>query len=210
MTETQTIHLIDDDAAVRDSVALLLTTEGFNVCSYASAPEFFKTVDVARDGCVITDVRMPEMNGIELITKMKNEHIQLPVIVLTAYADVPLAVEAMKLGAIDLLEKPFDDGTLLTAVRTALARQSVEQSRSRETRAIKEKLDGLSRREKEILAGLLKGQSNKIIAHDLGISVRTAEVHRANIMSKMRATNLADLVKMTLAVTNETDVTRDA
>jgi two-component system response regulator FixJ len=126
----------------------------------------------------------------------------MPVIVLTAHADVPLAVEAMKLGAIDLLEKPFDDDALIAAVDAALERLDAEETRSRETVAIKNRLATLTRRENEILAGLLRGLSNKVIAHDLGISIRTAEVHRANIMAKMRAGNLAELVKMALAAGN--------
>jgi two-component system, LuxR family, response regulator FixJ len=193
------VHVIDDDAAVRDSVALLLSTEGYKVHSYSSAPAFLAAVGNQCEGCIVTDVRMPVINGIELIAKLKEEKISMPVVVLTAHADVPLAVEAMKLGAVDLLEKPFEDAALLSAVETALERRSVEESRSRESIVVKNRLASLTRRENEILAGLLKGLSNKVIAHDLGISIRTAEVHRANIMAKMRAGNLAELVKMALA-----------
>lgn len=199
MTEHKVVHIIDDDAAVRDAVGLLLGTEGFEVHTYPSAPAFLKAISAQKDGCVVTDVRMPEMTGIDLIARMKSDRIAMPVIVLTAHADVPLAVEAMKLGAIDLLEKPFEDDALLAAVETALERRNAEQSRSRESLAIKNRLASLTRRENEILAGLLRGLSNKVIAHDLGISIRTAEVHRANIMAKMRAGNLAELVKMALA-----------
>lgn len=202
MINSKTVHLIDDDAAVRDAVGLLLSTEGFDVRTYASAPAFLKACGVESDGCVITDVRMPEMSGIELITAMKKEKMTVPVIVLTAHADVPLAVEAMKLGATDLLEKPFEDEALLAAVESALARRNVQRSRSRETQAIKDRLVTLTRRENEILDGLLKGQSNKIIAHELGISIRTTEVHRANIMAKMHAANLAELVKMVLSASD--------
>jgi two-component system, LuxR family, response regulator FixJ len=130
---------------------------------------------------------------------MKEDRISMPVVVLTAHADVPLAVEAMKLGAIDLLEKPFEDEALLAAVGAALQRRSAEANRSKESLEIKNRLATLTKRENEILAGLLKGLSNKVIAHDLGISTRTAEVHRANIMAKMRAGNLAELVRMALA-----------
>lgn len=201
MTDHRVVHVIDDDAAVRDAVGLLLSTEGFKVHTYPSALAFLKASAAQHEGCVVTDVRMPEMNGIELIAKMKEARITTPVIVLTAHADVPLAVEAMKLGAIDLLEKPFEDAALLAAVDAALERRNAEESRSRESAAIKSRLATLTRRENEILAGLLKGLSNKVIAHDLGISIRTAEVHRANIMAKMRAGNLAELVKMALAAT---------
>ena len=199
MDSKKTVHVIDDDAAVRDAVGVLLSTEGFKVHTYPSAPSFLEAVARNGEGCVVTDVRMPEMNGIELMAKMKETGLAIPVIVLTAHADVPLAVEAMKLGAVDLLEKPFEDDALLAAVDAALQRRNAEDSRSREAAAIKSRLATLTRRENEILAGLLNGLSNKIIAHDLGISIRTAEVHRANIMAKMRAGNLAELVKMALA-----------
>jgi two-component system response regulator FixJ len=199
MTEQRIVHLIDDDAAVRDAVGLLLRAEGFRVHPYDSAMAFLKAASANAEGCVLTDVRMPRMNGIELIAKMKEERISIPVVVLTAHADVPLAVEAMKLGAVDLLEKPFEDEALIAAVRAALNRRNAEERRSRENQAIKSRLASLTRRENEILAGLLKGLSNKVIAHELGISIRTAEVHRANIMAKMRAGNLAELVKMALA-----------
>jgi two-component system response regulator FixJ len=199
MTEQRIVHLIDDDAALRDAVGLLLRAEGFRVHPYDSAMAFLKAASANAEGCVLTDVRMPRMNGIELIAKMKEERISIPVVVLTAHADVPLAVEAMKLGAVDLLEKPFEDEALIAAVRAALNRRNAEERRSRENQAIKSRLASLTRRENEILAGLLKGLSNKVIAHELGISIRTAEVHRANIMAKMRAGNLAELVKMALA-----------
>lgn len=199
MSDQRVVHLIDDDAAVRDAVSLLLRAEGFKVNAYESALAFLKAVINEPEGCVVTDVRMPEMNGIELIAKMKEKRLAIPVVVLTAHADVPLAVEAMKLGAIDLLEKPFEDEALLAAISAALQRRSADENRSREIVEIKQRLASLTRREHEILAGLMKGSSNKVIAHDLGISTRTAEVHRANIMAKMRAGNLAELVKMGLA-----------
>ncbi len=199
MTEQNVVHIVDDDAAVRDAVGLLLTSEGFKVLSYPSAAAFLKAIGPQCEGCVVTDVRMPEMNGIELIAKMKEERISMPAIVLTAHADVPLAVEAMKLGAIDLLEKPFEDAALLAAVSAALNKRTADELRTKESQALRNRLASLTRRENEILAGLLKGLSNKVIAHDLGISIRTAEVHRANIMAKMRAGNLAELVKMALA-----------
>jgi two-component system response regulator FixJ len=199
MSGQKVVHLIDDDVAVRDAVSLLLRAEGFMVNTYESALAFLKAAINETEGCVITDVRMPEMNGIELITKMKEERLAIPVIVLTAHADVPLAVEAMKLGAIDLLEKPFEDEALLAAISTALQRRNADENRSREILENKNRLATLTRREHEILSGLLKGASNKVIAHELGISTRTAEVHRANIMTKMRAGNLAELVKMALA-----------
>lgn len=199
MSDQKVVHLIDDDAAVRDAVGLLLRTEGFKVNTYESALAFLKSAANRTEGCVVTDVWMPEMNGIALIAKMREDRVSIPVVVLTAHADVPLAVEAMKLGAVDLLEKPFEDEALLAAVSAALQRRTAEASRSKESLEIKSRIATLTKRENEILAGLLKGLSNKVIAHDLGISTRTAEVHRANIMAKMRAGNLAELVKMALA-----------
>ncbi len=199
MGDQRVLHLIDDDAALRDAVGLLLRTEGFTVTPYNSALAFLQAASPSTEGCVVTDVRMPAMNGIELISRMKEKQISIPVVVLTAYADVPLAVEAMKLGAVDLIEKPFRDGALIAAVDAALDRRNAEERHMRESQEIKARLAALTRREKEILAGLLKGFSNKMIAHDLGISIRTTEVHRANVMAKMRAGNLAELVKMALA-----------
>lgn len=199
MGDQRVVHLIDDDAALRDAVGLLLRTEGFTVTSYNSALAFLKAASPGAQGCVVTDVRMPAMDGIELISRMKEKQISIPVVVLTAYADVPLAVEAMKLGAVDLIEKPFKDEALIVAVGAALDRRNAVERRMRESQAIEARLATLTHREKEILTGLLKGFSNKMIAHELGISIRTAEVHRANVMAKMRAGNLADLVKMALA-----------
>lgn len=199
MGDQRVVHLIDDDAALRDAVGLLLRTEGFTVTPYNSALAFLKTASPDAQGCVVTDVRMPEMNGIELISKMKERQISIPVVVLTAYADVSLAVEAMKLGAFDLIEKPFQDEALLAAVGAALDRRNAEERRRHQSQAIKARLAALTRREKEVLAGMLKGSSNKVIAQELSISIRTTEVHRANVMAKMRANNLADLVKMALA-----------
>ena len=192
------VHIVDDDPAVRDSMALLLATESFDVRSHASARDFLAATSSHDAGCVVTDVRMPEMTGIELLHQLEEHRPAMRAIVVTAHADVPLAVEAMKLGAIDLLEKPFDDDTLLTCVRGALAQMNAESARQAETQTIEERLATLTGRENEVLGGLLKGQPNKIIAHELGISVRTVEVHRANVMAKMQARNLAELVRMAL------------
>jgi two-component system response regulator FixJ len=192
------VHVIDDDAAVRDALRLLLTTEGLEVVTHDSALGFLASIDRADTGCVVTDVRMPEMTGMELLLKVKEMGLSLPVIVISAHADVPLAVQAMKEGALDLLEKPFDDEALLTAVRQALAFDSGKRAQSTQEQEIARRLTTLTGRENEVLAGLLKGQPNKIIAHELGISVRTVEVHRANVMAKMQAGSLPELVRMSL------------
>jgi two-component system response regulator FixJ len=192
------VHVIDDDAAVRDALQLLLTTEGHAVETHDSALRFLDTIDPASTGCIVTDVRMPEMTGIELLLKVKEMGLSLPVVVISAHADVPLAVQAMKEGALDLLEKPFDDEALLAAVRMALAFDSGKRAQDSQAMEISRRLTTLTSRENEVLAALLKGQPNKIIAHELGISVRTVEVHRANVMAKMQAGSLPELVRMSL------------
>ncbi|WP_018266380.1 response regulator FixJ [Methylosinus sp. LW4] len=193
-----TVHVIDDDAAVRDALRLLLRTEGHEVTTHGSAVDFLAGVDRAATGCIVTDVRMPEMTGIELLLKVKNMGLSLPVVVISAHADVPLAVQAMKEGALDLLEKPFTDESLLSAVRQALAYDSGKRARDLQAQEIQRRLTTLTSRENEVLAALLRGQPNKIIAHELGISVRTVEVHRANVMAKMQAGSLPELVRMSL------------
>jgi two-component system response regulator FixJ len=198
MSEPRIVHVIDDDPAVRDSLRLLLKTESFDVRTHASAREFLTTVAPDESGCVVTDVRMPEASGFDLLADMKRLRLGLPVIVITAHADVPLAVRAMKAGAVDLLEKPFDDDALLDAVHAALRDKSGQDARDREADAVRERIAKLTAREKEVLSGILGGQSNKIIAHELGASVRTVEAHRAHLMVKMRAANLSELVRMSL------------
>ncbi len=200
MSGAKIVHVIDDDPAVRDSLRLLLTTEDFIVRTHASARDFLLEVGRDETGCVVTDVRMPELSGFDLLAEMKEKRLELPVIVITAHADVPLAVQAMKAGAIDLLEKPFDDDALLASIRHALVRRYGQHEANSEAQAIHERLATLTMRESEVLAGLLKGQPNKIIAHELNISVRTVEVHRANVMAKMRAGSLSELVRMSLLV----------
>jgi two-component system response regulator FixJ len=148
--------------------------------------------------CVITDVRMPEMSGLELLRRLREMKIVVPVIVITGHADVPLAVEAMKFGAIDFLEKPFDDEVLLASVRAALERQQGETKRHAERSDIESRIAALSNRERDVLIGLVAGRANKQIAYDLGISPRTVEIYRANLMDKMQAGSLSDLVRMAL------------
>lgn len=198
MSEPRIVHIIDDDPAVRDSLQLLLATENFAVRTHASARDFLTGVEPSETGCVVTDVRMPELSGFDLLANMKERRLDLPVIVITAHADVPLAVQAMKAGAIDLLEKPFDDEALLASIRHALLRRHNEFGADAEAAMVRERLATLTARESEVLSGILKGQPNKIIAHELGISVRTVEVHRANVMAKMRAGSLSELVRMSL------------
>jgi two-component system response regulator FixJ len=197
MPSESVVHVVDDDEAVRDSIAFLLRSAQLEVEVYESAVAFLGKVAGAA-GCVVTDVRMPEMTGIELVRRLKELGNKLPVIVMTGHGDVPLAVEAMKAGAVDFIEKPFDEATMLTAVRAALARGEAVEKRDAERAEIEKRLNGLSGREREVLLGLVRGQPNKIIAHNLGISPRTVEIYRANVMAKMDAPSLSDLVRMAL------------
>lgn len=197
-SETGRVCVIDDDDALRESLAFLLRTAQIDVVSYASATTFLDALPGAPASCVITDVRMPEMSGIDLLRRLKELKIDVPVIVITGHGDVPLAVEAMKVGASDFLEKPFDDEVLLASVRSALKRRDGEKKRNSERTEIDNKLATLSNRERDVLNGLVAGRANKQIAYDLGISPRTVEIYRANLMNKMQAGSLSDLVRMAL------------
>ena len=199
-SEKGIVHVIDDDEALRESLAFLLRTAKIEVRTYASAVAFLDALPDARASCVITDVRMPGMSGIDLLRRLQELKIAMPVIVITGHGDVPLAVEAMKIGALDFLEKPFDDEVLLTSVRSALKRQDGETKRHTERAEIESKLAALSNRERDVLGGLVAGRANKQIAYDLGISPRTVEIYRANLMNKMQAGSLSDLVRMALIV----------
>ncbi len=196
---SETVHVIDDDEALRESLVFLLRTAGLTVTSHASATDFLARLTATADlGCVVSDVRMPGMSGIDLLRRLKELNIGVPVIVVTGHGDVPLAVEAMKFGAVDFLEKPFDDEVLLASVRAALARRAGEAKRQTERSDIETRLAALSPRERDVLGGLVAGHANKQIAFDLGISPRTVEIYRANLMDKMQAASLSDLVRMAL------------
>ncbi len=201
MAASQVVHVIDDDADVRQSLAFLLSTEGHAVRVHDSALAFLKALPDAQDGCVLTDIRMPDMDGLELQRRLNELKAGFPVIIMTGHGDVSLAVTAMKAGAVDFIEKPFDDEALLSAVRTALARHAMDSERQARLAAVQARLAGLSSREREVLQGLVAGKANKVIAYDLGISARTVEVHRANVMTKMQADSLSELVRMVLAAT---------
>ena len=192
------IYVIDDDDAVRQSLEFLLKTAGINVRSFESGKAFLEVLPQVHSGCVITDVRMPEITGIDLLKKVKEVNADLPVIVITGHGDISLAVEAMKIGAVDFLEKPFDDDQLLTAVRSALTQEADTGKRKAELAGIHDKLATLSNRERQVLEGLVAGSANKTIAFDLGISPRTVEIYRANLMTKMSANSLSDLVRMAM------------
>ena len=192
------VHVIDDDDAVRDSIAFLLESAGFRPVAHSSAKTFLDELSALPNGCIITDIRMPEMSGLDLIRNLNERGLKYPVIVITGHGDVPLAVEAMKAGVMDFIEKPFEDELILSAIRAALRRLSESSDSDTLRREIVARADALSAREREVLQGLVAGQPNKVIAYDLGISPRTVEVYRANVMAKMRAASLSDLVRMAL------------
>lgn len=198
MPNDQTVHVIDDDDAARDSLAFLFRTADVDVRTYGSATEFLAAAPTIKGGCVVTDVRMPQMDGLELLRRLRQLDLALPVIVMTGHGDIPLAVEAMKAGAADFFEKPFSDDAMLAAVRRALGRQRQDRAREAERDAVKERLASLSARERQVLEGLVAGKPNKTIAFDLGISARTVEIYRANVMTKMDAASLSELVRMAL------------
>ncbi|MFZ5685907.1 MAG: response regulator FixJ [Pseudomonadota bacterium] len=192
------VHVIDDDEAMRQSLQFLLDTAGYAARTYESAIQFLEQLDALEPGCIVTDVRMPEMNGLELVRRLRSRGVTLPVIVITGHGDVPLAVEAMKSGVADFLEKPFDDEQLLSAVRAALDSNVNDDRNDTEKQRFESMLAGLSPREQDVLRGVVAGKPNKIIAYELGISPRTVEVYRANVMSKTGAASLSELVRMAL------------
>jgi two-component system response regulator FixJ len=198
MSNDSTVYVIDDDSAMRESLQFLLRTANIRARTYESATAFLDALPRDSSGCVVTDVRMPGLSGLELLRKLKELGVVLPVIVITGHADVPLAVEAMKGGAADFIEKPFDDEVLLASVRAALKVQDGQAGQQAARAAIAERLGGLSARERQVLDGLVAGLPNKTIAYDLGISPRTVEIYRANVMTKMEAASLSDLVRMAL------------
>ncbi len=196
MTATPVVHVIDDDEALRDSIRMFLVGEGLDVRTYESADRFLAAFDAADAGCVVTDVRMPGMSGLELMAEITRLGLALPVIMLTGHADVALAVRAMKNGAIDLLEKPFRGDDLIDAVRRALALGRSSQVGALSGREAQARAAALTPREAEVLDRLVRGQPNKTIAREMGISPRTVEVHRAKVMRKTQARSLSELIRM--------------
>jgi two-component system, LuxR family, response regulator FixJ len=196
MADSRVVHIVDDDEAVRRSLAFMLSSAGLPVRVYGSATDFLEALGDAQCGCLITDIRMPDMSGIDLLRRIKERAPCLPAIVITGHGDVALAVEAMKAGAIDFIEKPFDEDAILAAVKAAL--EQTEEGQSGDRTAIAERIASLSERERQVLEGLVAGHPNKVIAAALGISPRTVEVYRANLMAKMQAKSLSELVRMAI------------
>lgn len=194
------VHVIDDDEAVRDSLAFLFDSSDLPVTAYDSAAAFLKNLPSDLGGCIVTDVRMPGMSGLDLLQELRSRGVATPIVIITGHGDVPLAVEAMKAGAFDFLEKPFEDERLLDVVRRALdsAQTSSGLPASEEQVEVRARIARLSQRERQVLKRLVEGQLNKTIAWELGISARTVEVYRAKLMTKMEANAFADLVRMAL------------
>ncbi len=199
MPTDRLIYIVDDDEAVRDSLSVLLETSGYTVGTFASAPEFLAAAPTLRPGCLIADIRMPEMDGLELQQRLIERQFSFPLIVITGHGDVPLAVRAMKAGAIDFIEKPFAVGTIISSAEVALAALAAPRDQDPMAATAAARVALLTPREAEVLQGLLAGLPNKSIAYDLAISPRTVEVHRARIMDKMGARSLSELIRLGLA-----------
>lgn len=198
MPHNPVVHIVDDDQAVRDSLAFLLRSIRIPATVHESGSAFLAKLTLEHQGCIITDIRMPDISGIDLLRRVKELNVQMPVIVITGHGDVPLAVEAMKLGAFEFLEKPFDDEAILAAVQLALDRSKQIEKASADRTELEKRLASLSTREREVLDGLIAGHANKVIASDLAISPRTVEIYRANVMTKMQAGSLSELVRMAI------------
>jgi two-component system response regulator FixJ len=194
------VHIVDDDEPVRESLAYLCLTSGLQAVTYDSPLTLLEAAPDLKEGCIVTDVRMPEMDGLTLVAKLHERGVQLPVVVITGHGDVPMAVAAMKAGAVDFLEKPFDDEIFLNTVRDALARSERGAApRAAATEGLEGRLALLSERERQVLDRLIEGEANKVIALNLGISPRTVEIYRAKVMTKMEAASFADLVRTVVA-----------
>jgi FixJ family two-component response regulator len=195
-----TIFIVDDDSAVRDALKLLLRSVGQAVETYASAQEFLDSYGTDRPGCLVLDIRMPGISGLELQQKLNEKHSILPIIFITGHGDVPMAVEAMQAGAVDFIQKPFRDQDLIDRINQALEKDSSNRAALGERNDIRRRLETLTPREREVLDLVVQGKANKVIAGDLKLSQRTVEIHRARVMEKMQASSLAHLVRMVLEV----------
>jgi FixJ family two-component response regulator len=196
----RTIYVVDDDDAVRNSLAALLESDGLATEVFASAQAFLDAYPAPPDGCLVVDVKMPGMSGLELQQRLAADGADLPVIVITGHGDIPMAVKALKSGAFDFIEKPFDDTAFLDSVRSALDQTARERSLRALAASASARIGRLTAREDDVMRQLVVGQPNKVIAHNLGISPRTVELHRARVMEKMRARSLSELVRMAIAI----------
>jgi two-component system response regulator FixJ len=199
MSEKRVIHIVDDEDAIRRSAGFMLKTSGFSVTAWPSGVDFLKNVKQVEDGCILLDVRMPEMDGLEVQQALIDRGVAMPVVVLTGHGDVSIAVRAMKAGAVDFIEKPFEKAVLLTAIESAFARLNDAEGRASRKSEAAVLIAGLTGREQDVLKGLARGLPNKTIAYDLGISPRTVEVHRANLMAKLNVRSLSEALRIAFA-----------
>lgn len=193
------IHVVDDDEAIRKSLAFLLTASGHAVRIHESATDFLACAGQLGDACLLTDLRMPDMSGIDLLRALHEMDIALPTVVISGHGDIPMAVQAMKAGALDFIEKPFDDSVLLEAIDRAVGSLREQSREDAEAVSVRERIGHLTERERQVLGGLIRGLPNKSIAFELDISPRTVEVHRAHVMTKMQANSLSELVRLALS-----------
>lgn len=197
--EKRMVHLVDDDEAIRRSASFMLRTSGLVVKTYTSGMELLAAGKDIEPGCILLDVRMPGMDGLEVQMALKERDVRLPVIVMTGHGDVSVAVQAMKVGAIDFIEKPFEKATLLSALEDGFAQLTQAGTRAARAEEASAQLDVLTPRERDVLEGLVRGHPNKTIAYDLGISPRTVEIHRANVMSKLGVASLSEALRIAFA-----------
>ncbi len=201
MSDNALVFIVDDDEAVRQSTAWLIESIGLQVCSFISADEFLENYK-NESGCIVMDVRMPGMSGLEAQEEMKKRGINLPLIFITGHGDVPMAVRALKRGAFDFIEKPFNDQLLLDAVQRGLKQNSEARESLIQNESIDRRIASLTPREHEVMLRVTEGKPNKVIAHELNVSIKTVEVHRARMMEKMEASSVAQLVKVTIQANN--------
>jgi two-component system, LuxR family, response regulator FixJ len=202
------VHIVDDEEAVRNSLAFLLSNSGFAVRTHQSATAFLGQAVSVRNGCLVTDLRMPDMTGVDLLKRLREADALLPAIVITGHGDVQMAVEAMKHGALDFIEKPFSDDVLIASITRAVEMAASQLGSDAASEIVRDRLASLSERERQVLNGVVAGQPNKTIAFELGISPRTVEVYRAGLMAKMQARSLPELVRMVMGIDLESGAGR--
>jgi FixJ family two-component response regulator len=200
MSATPTVFIVDDDSAMRDSLSFLIGSVGRKVETYASAEEFLDAYDNERPGCIVLDVRMPGLSGLELMEKLGQDRFAPPALLITGHGDIPMAVRALKAGAFDFIEKPFSDQVLLERIQQALQKDNADRASEHDRSDIERRAARLTSREAQVFELVVDGKPNKVVASDLGLSQKTVEVHRAHVMEKMRAESFADLVKMAVVI----------
>lgn len=203
MSAPDIVHLIDDDEGVREALTILLAESGFAVRTHKSGTEFLDALSSANSGCIVSDIRMPGIDGLELQQRLKAAKNCLPLIFITGHGDIQMAVQAIREGAMDFIEKPFEDNVLIQSIRRALKNAGGQAAPQEPTREIAARLESLTPREREVLERLVIGKLNKITAHELDMSIRTVEVHRARIMQKMQARSLSELVRLVISVQSQ-------